>query len=217
MLARMMALRLASLSLAVCLAASAQAADPIGLFDSHGDVGDTRLAGSAEFRGGAYRITGGGANLWGAEDAFHFVWKRVSGDVALSADVRFLGEGIDPHRKAVLIIRQDLTPGSAYASMAVHGDGLTALQFRPRAGALTGEIRSEVKAPAKIRLERRGNEFRAWAGDEPAGPQVVEMSGPVYAGLGVCSHNVSVLETAVFSNVRLESRSADSTLPAPRR
>src|SRR5581483_3251666 len=31
---------------------------------------------------------------------------------------------------------------------------------------------------------------------------------PVYVGLGVCSHKADVLETAVFSNVKLEARSA---------
>jgi hypothetical protein len=34
----------------------------------------------------AYTVAGGGANMWSTNDAFHFVWKKVSGDVSLAAD-----------------------------------------------------------------------------------------------------------------------------------
>jgi hypothetical protein len=186
---------------------------PAGVFDSRGDVGLTPKTGAVEFDAGTseYRVTGGGANIWGAEDALYFVWKRISGDVTLTADVRFLGAGAVAHRKAVLMIRQDLTPGSAYADVALHGDGLTSLQFRPAAGVPTQEIRSAVKAPARIRIERRGNRFTIAVGkpgEELAnsGPQTVELTDPVYAGIGVCSHDANVLETAVFSNVQVEQR-----------
>jgi TolB protein len=192
------------LALAIPLAAQ----NPIGVFEGRGDVGATPKTGSVEFTGGEYRVTGGGANMWAAEDAFHFVWKRVTGDVTLTADVRFEGAGAVAHRKAVLVVRQDLTPGSAYADAAVHGDGMTSLQFRPTPGAATQEVRSTVTAPTRIRIERRGNQFTIAAGKAgeelvSTGPQMVQLSGPVYVGIGVCSHDANVLETAVFSNVRL--------------
>src|SRR6266496_3843601 len=95
-----------------CVAAAAQ---PVGVFESKGDIGATPKSGSAEFTGGEYRVTGGGANVWGTEDALQFVWKKISGDVTINADVRFEGSGTEAHRKAMLMVRQDLTPGSAYA------------------------------------------------------------------------------------------------------
>jgi hypothetical protein len=186
---------------------------PVGIFDSRGDVGVNPKAGAIAYdaASGEYRVTGGGANIWGAEDALYFAWKRLSGDFTLTADVRFLGAGAVAHRKAVLMIRQDLTAGAAYADVAVHGDGLTALQFRPTAAAETQEIRSTVAAPTRIRIERRGNRFTIYAGKAgeeltPAGPQMVALTDPVYAGIGVCSHDANVLETAVFSNVRIEQQ-----------
>jgi Tol biopolymer transport system component len=192
----------------VAVAALPQAANsPVGIFESRGDIGATPKTGSVEYDGaaGEYKITGGGANIWAAEDAFYFVWKRVTGDVTLVADVRFLGAGTVAHRKAVLMVRQDLSPGAAYADVAIHGDGLTSLQFRPKAGGPTQELRSTVKSPAgRLRIERRGNRFTMLAGDVSTGPQEVELSGPVYVGIGVCSHDANLLETAVFSNVRLE-------------
>jgi regulation of enolase protein 1 (concanavalin A-like superfamily) len=191
-----------------CLAAAALAGD-LPLFESNTDVGVTPLKGSAEFVNGEYRITGGGANIWAEADAFHYVWKQLSGDVALTADVRFLGAGAVAHRKAALMIRQNLDAGSAYADVALHGDGLTALQFRPTAGAATQEIRSELNAPVRIRIERRGDRFTVYAGNpgeelKPAGSATVALHDPVYAGLAVCSHTTEVLETAVFSNVKIE-------------
>ena len=148
-------------------AAAAQSVDtPTGIFGSRGDIGVTPKAGSAEYNAGTgeYRVTGGGANIWAAEDAFHFLSKRLSGDFVLTADVRFVGEGVNAHRKAVLMVRQDLSPGSAYADVAVHGDGLTSFQFRPAAGAQTQEVRSEFKGPVRIRIERRGNSFTLLCG-----------------------------------------------------
>lgn len=95
----------------------------------------TPVTGKAEWNkaAGEYSVTGGGANIWGTADAFYFAYKKVSGDVAITADVRFIGAGTVAHRKAALMIRQSLDADSAYADAAVHGDGLTSLQFRPSA------------------------------------------------------------------------------------
>src|SRR5882724_8256745 len=182
-------------------------------FDLRGDLGITPKTGSLEFdaASGEYKLTGGGANIWATEDAGFFTWKRLSGDVTLTADVRFIGAGSVAHRKAVLMIRQDLTPGSAFADIALHGDGLTSLQYRPAAGGATLEVRSTVTGPTRIRIERRGNNFTIAAGKPgeelvTAGPQMFALTDPVYVGLGICSHDANVLETAVFSNVRLEQR-----------
>jgi len=184
---------------------------PLGLFENELDIGANPQAGSATFDSatGEYKVTGGGANIWAATDAFHFVWKRLTGDFTLTADVRFLGAGAVAHRKAVLMVRQDLTAGSAYADVALHGDGLTSLQFRPAMGAQTEELRLQMNAPARIRIERRGNSFTASAaraGERltSGAQQEASLPGGVYVGLGVCSHDASVLETAIFSNVQLE-------------
>jgi hypothetical protein len=192
------------------VAALEAASCPAGIFESCGDIGVTPKTGALEYdaANGEYRITGGGANIWAAEDALYFAWNRLSGDVTITADVRFLGAGTVAHRKAVLMVRQDLSAGSAYADVALHGDGLTSLQFRLTAGALTQEIRSTVNAPSRIRIERRGNRFTIFVGKPgeeltASGPQIVELSDPVYVGIGVCSHDAGVLETAIFSKIEV--------------
>jgi len=197
-----------------CGAAIPAAAQLVGVFEGNTDVGVTPQKGKAEFAGGEYRITGGGANVWGAVDAFHYVWTRMSGDVALSADVRFIGPGAVAHRKVTLMIRQSLDPDSAYAGAALHGDGLTSLQFRPAAAAETKEVKqeamSDLSAPVRLRIERRGDNFVMLAGKPggqltSTGPAPTALTGPVYVGIAVCSHDANVLETAVLSNVTLQA------------
>src|SRR5205814_7004011 len=127
----------------------------VGLFEGHGDVGAVGKPGSVEYDDTqkSYLVAGGGENMWAAADALHFVWKRMSGDLSLAADVRIAGTGGNAHRKAGLIIRQSLDPDSAYADVVIHGDGLTSLQYREVKGGPTREIQSNVSAPRKVRIE----------------------------------------------------------------
>jgi len=198
------------------------ASGAVGIFDGNSDVGGPRRAGSVEFdpTRKSYVVKGGGSNMWFSSDAFHFVWKKVSGDVSLAADISFSGQGGDPHRKACLIIRQSLAQDSAYADAALHGDGLTSLQYREGEGAPTREIQSNVKAPHQLRLEKRGKYVSmsvAGEGDplQPAGGSFrLVLEDPFYVGLAVCAHNDSNLETAVFSNVELSVGAAVGARPS---
>lgn len=184
---------------------------PVGAFTDQSDVGATKNSGSATHDPGtgAYTVSGGGANMWFTNDAFHFVWKQVSGDVTLAADISFQGTGGDPHRKACLILRQSLDKESAYADAALHGDGLTSLQYRPARNERTFEIQSSVSAPKRLRIEKRGRYLSmSIAGDDgvlrPAGGAFrLEFADPFYVGLGVCAHNNDRIETAEFRRVDL--------------
>jgi TolB protein len=203
----------ATLLIAVCGFAQSTSK---GMFTNASDVGQTPPGGKAEFdpAKSEYRITGGGANVWGAVDAFHYLWKQVSGDFTLSADVRWVGTSPTDHRKAMLMVRQSLDPGSAYADAVSHGDGLTSLQFRGAANEQTYQIITQVDGPVRLRLVRKGSRYTMYAGKpgeelKPVGPlEYVSLKDPVYVGLGVCSHVATTLETAVFSNVKLETEAA---------
>jgi TolB protein len=201
------------LFLTVSLAPSRSLAQhgPLGDFQKQGDVGITPRAGTAKYDAarGEYRIWGGGANMWEATDAFHFVWRRLSGDVNLAADVAWPHPGGNAHRKAGWMIRQSLEPNAPYVDVVVHGDGLTALQFRRTTGAATEEVRATISAPARIGLERHGDEFTLWAAAagkplEREGSIHLALHDPVYVGLVVCSHDAQRIEEAVFSHVSLK-------------
>src|ERR1700694_2823173 len=59
------------------------------------DVGKVEIPGSSKVLpdNAGYRIPASGHNIWGKDDAFHFVARQVSGDVVFSMDVQWIGEG----------------------------------------------------------------------------------------------------------------------------
>lgn len=190
------------------------------IFDGHADVGLCNLKGDLHFMPGTqeYMITGSGDNIWFGADQFHFAWKKLTGDFILRADVRFVGEGSHEHRKAGWMIRSSLETGSPHVSATVHGDGLTSLQYRIVAGAETFERRSSVTAPDVIQLERKGDRFIlsvAVMGNPFDTLSVTQssMTGEIYAGLFICSHDNSVSESARFSNVRIIRPAKDDFVP----
>jgi hypothetical protein len=226
---RVRAPHLLATALLVYAGAAAAPAGELGLFDGHGDVGKAGKPGSAVFdaTNRSYVVAGGGENMWFTNDAFHFVWTRMSGDFALSAAVEWLGSGGNAHRKACLMIRQSLSPDSAYVDVAVHGDGLTSLQYREAPGALTHEVQANVSRPARAGLGRQGEVFFMCLPDgngssgtaaplSPCGAFMrLKFVDPVYVGLAVCAHDDGALEQARFSGVELQrklARAADKAL-----
>jgi len=204
----------ALLALTIPVVSSAQLRpSPLGIFEDHADIGTVLHPGSAGFDSShnAYTVTGSGENMWFGVDDFHFVWKKVSGDVALSADIAFVGLKGNNHRKAVLMIRQSLDGHSAAVDIARHGDGLTSLQFREATGADTHEVESSVSAPQRMRLEKRGDTFIAFVSGrdgrmQPAGAAIqLKLTGDFYVGIGVSAHDKDATETAIFSKVKLET------------
>src|SRR4051794_32644903 len=93
------------LAAAFAAAASAQGGANLGIFEGSGDIGTPSHKGSVVYDAARkeYRITGGGNNMWAARDDFFFVWKKITGDVVITANVKIVSEGA-PHRKAGLLI-----------------------------------------------------------------------------------------------------------------
>ena len=202
------------LSVSVILTMSGEAAlGQVGVFSGHQDVGAVSTPGSVKFDStkGEYLVTGSGENMWMTNDEFQFVWKKMSGDFYLAADVGFPWSGGNAHRKACLMVRQSLDANSAYVDVAVHGNALTSLQFRDENGETTHEIRSAVPAPGHVRIEKRGDyiSLSLAATNEalhPAGVMYKHVfKEPFYVGLAVCAHDNTTTEQAAFANVELKT------------
>src|SRR6202035_4814040 len=158
-----------------------------------------------------------------AEDDFHFVWKKASGDVFLSADIALTGATGNAHRKAVLMIRQSLDPASPAVDIALHGNGLAALQFRPPPAGTDHEVEFGQLAPQRVRLEKRGDFFYAFAAGpslnpaaklQPTGASIkLPITGDYYIGIGVCAHDKDATTTATFHNVKLAPLAPSTAKP----
>ena len=202
------------------LASHSETSSAVGIFENHSDVGTVLHQGSVDYDPArkTYTISGSGENMWSTSDAFQFVWKKVAGDVGLTADISFLTKSGNEHKKAVLMLRQNLDADSVYADVALHASGLTSLQFRDEKGALTREVRSILSAPKRLRIVKRGEYVYMALGSEdtvqPAGGWLrIPLQGEFYVGLGVCSHDKEVVEQAQFSNVELSRPAASSDQP----
>jgi len=191
-----------------------------GQFEDNGDIGNVRASGSVSYDSDQqiYTVTGGGYNMWGTHDEFHMVWKKLEGDFLLRTRPSFIGDGEHAHRKMGVIIRSELDSSSKYVDVAVHGDGLTSMQYRSKYAGETQEVVSEVNAPNVIELSRVdgvytmsvAKEGDAFTRDTLSG---VALGDEVYAGLFVCSHKQGVTEQARFSNVRIVRPAPDELVP----
>lgn len=193
-------------------------AAPAGIFQDQTGIGALLRPGSAVFDPGTqtYIISASGDNMWAAEDDFYFVWKKVSGDISLAADIAFPAKSGNAHKKGVLMIRQSLDADSAYVDVAVHNDGLTSLQSRESKGAATHEVGINEASPRRVRLEKRGQYFYMYLAHQgedlhlAGGSMRLKLDEPFYVGIGVCAHDKDALEKASFSNVSIEPPSGGS-------
>jgi len=189
---------------------------PLGLFDGQSDVGSALVPGTASYDSGTqrYTITSAGYNIWYFRDEFRFLWKKMSGDVSLAADIAFPDSAGYGDRKVVLIIRQDLDDDSKEVMVALHGAGLIHLASRATKRA---DITETCKVPAlssghlahRVGIQKHGNSFALFISKtgermHQAGPPLeLRFDEPFYVGIGFTSHQPATLDTAVVSDVQL--------------
>lgn len=195
---------------------------PLGVFQGQSDVGGALVAGSSGYdsRTGAYTIISAGYNIWYQRDEFRYVWRRMSGDVSLAADVDFPDTAGYNDRKAVLVIRQNLDDDGKEAVVALHGAGLMHLAWRSDKGQMMTEMRVNhrkdhstdslnVGLAKRIGIEKRGDSCTVWISmhGEPmhqVGEAVpLHFDAPFYVGIGFCSHLPATRDTAVLTRVVL--------------
>jgi hypothetical protein len=185
----------------------------IGIFKGQSEVGASLVPGTSSFDAstGKYTINSAGYNIWYTRDEFRYLWKKMSGDVSLAADINFpVADGYFD-RKAVLIIRQNLDDDSKEAMVALHGGGLIHLAYRPEKGQNLKEMKVDKKGALRLGIEKHGDEFTLYLSmnGEPmqlyGKPVKLNFDKPFYVGIGFCSHQPVTVDTAVLSNVVLEN------------
>src|SRR6478736_1292171 len=115
---------------------------PIGAFEGQSDIGSAVVPGSASYDPAtkAYTINSAGYNIWYMRDEFRYLWKKMSGDVSLAADISYPDPNGYGDRKAVLVIRQSLEDDSKEVLVALHGEGMIQLAQRATKGARIADI-----------------------------------------------------------------------------
>jgi regulation of enolase protein 1 (concanavalin A-like superfamily) len=191
------------------------------------DIGSPAIAGASSFdqASGTFSIAAAGRDIWNAADQFHYVYQRLTGDMDVSVKVVSLA-GATPRAKAGVMIREDLTPGSAHAFAGLSRDKGYLFQRRPTAGAASVQSTAVAGAtPGWVRLKRTGDlitGYRSLDGTTwtAIGSDSFPMADTVYVGIAVTSRKVSAATTASLTNLIIEqaqpaNQPPTATLSAP--
>lgn len=186
-----------------------KAQNVVGIFENHIDVGPVINKGNATYNNASkvYTLTGSGENIWFKKDELHFALKKIKGDFMIITQPNLVGKGTDPHRKSGLMVRTGTDTSAAMVCLTVHGDGLTAFQYRKKNGMNIEEVKIPITGADILQLERRGRSYFISVAKINAPFWTVEVpdfdfSEELLVGIFICSHNKNVVETGTFNNTR---------------
>ncbi|MGD8499926.1 MAG: hypothetical protein PVJ86_04725, partial [Phycisphaerales bacterium] len=158
---------------------------------------------------GTYTMSAGGRDIWFTSDEFHFAYKELpSGAGSIIVKVESV-ENTHEFAKAGVMIRDTLDADSANSALLITPENGVRFQYRNTAGDSTDRVFEEtITAPYWVKMERElGGRIRGsysadgmeWTDFAPW--TTVIMNPPVYIGLALTSHDISVGCVAEFSNV----------------
>jgi regulation of enolase protein 1 (concanavalin A-like superfamily)/phosphatidylserine/phosphatidylglycerophosphate/cardiolipin synthase-like enzyme len=170
------------------------------------DLGSVGVGGSASASGGTFTVNGAGADIWGSADSFNFAYQSLAGDGQIVARVTGI-TNTDAFAKAGVMLREQLTAGSAHVVLDVRPGGSVEFMARSASGGSTTYLGGATQSPpAWLRLVRSGTTVTASVSSNGSswttvGSTAVSMASTIYAGLVVCSHTTGATATGTFDNV----------------
>ena len=170
------------------------------------DVGAPAIAGSAGWSNGVFTVNGAGADIYGTNDQFNYVYQPVSGNGTLIAQVTSQSN-TSSNAKAGVMFKQSTTAGSSYLLIAIAPGGGIKVQYNFNASVGGGTY---TFPNAWMKLVKSGSTFTAYLSSDGVNwtsvlSKTLTTTDPVTAGLFVCSHNTTALGTATFNNVSYTS------------
>ena len=193
---------------------------------AHDDVGNVGLPGDANYTAatGTFTVDGSGDDIWNTADAFHYVYRPLTGDGTITARVVSL-QNTDGWAKAGVMMRETIATGSKHSLSLISVGNGAGNQFRTATDGASGVAYGPgVTAPYWVRLVRAGNNFSAYSSPDglAANPvwtlistQAITMNSTVYAGLAITAHNNGTLNEAVFDHVTLTTTGPTIALTTP--
>jgi regulation of enolase protein 1 (concanavalin A-like superfamily) len=139
------------------------------------------------------------------------VYQPLSGDGEIVARVASV-QNVAAWVKAGVMIRSELTAGSAHAMMMVTPGKGNAFQRRTVGGGTSSSTPgSFVTAPYWVKLARLGDSITASESSDgvtwrTVGSATISMPGVVFAGLALSSHSATALAAATFDRVSVTAR-----------
>lgn len=172
------------------------------------DIGAVGLSGSQAITSARIDVVGAGADVWSSSDAFHFVWRPLSGDGEIVARVVSV-DAIRDWTKVGVMMRASVDPGAPHAFMLISAGKGAAFQRRLTSGGASISTSGGSPAiPVWLRIVRQRNLFSAYESSDGrtwrlVGTEQITMSRDVLAGLAVSSHTETTRARGVFDNVTI--------------
>ncbi len=174
------------------------------------DIGSVSVPGSYSVHDQTHVVQGGGADIGGSRDAFHFAYVPLRGDGELTVNVAGMVTA-NAWAKAGVMVRETLAAGSRYgASIVTYANGVVFQARTDRNAATTMKGGNSHGLPLWLRVIRRGDTISghysldgvSWT---QQAAETVVMGPDVYIGLCVTSHGVGTPCTAIFDDVAFGS------------
>jgi len=158
-------------------------------------------------------VSASGVDIWGTSDEFRYAYKSLSGDGSITARVDSIAN-TNGWAKGGVMIRESLEANARFAYVVVTpGQGVSFGRRPLTAGTCESSNEGGISAPHWVKLTRQGNTLTAqrsadgvtWVDvtdpdGDPASAEV-NLSGSVYIGLAVTSHNADAVTVAEFSGI----------------
>ncbi|HLX69163.1 MAG TPA: right-handed parallel beta-helix repeat-containing protein [Verrucomicrobiae bacterium] len=176
------------------------------------DIGGASPPGAIDVWDGPYMIQGGGADISGTADQFHFSYVPVTNNYfQIVARVTALQSPLGPLNslmKCGVMMRETLTGASRHAATVITpGDGVN-LFYRDDIGGSSGTSQvTGCTAPIWLKMVRNGDSFGSWYSMDGTNwsqvgvTQTITMSNLVYAGICLSSYTSGNVAEATVDNI----------------
>ena len=142
--------------------------------------------------GSTWTVQGGGSDIFGAADSFHYDWQTGTGNVSAQVTAQ---SNTNAWAKAGVMVRADTSAGSVQFSVLVTpGNGIF-VEYRTTTGGTTTRTTAvSGTVPRYLRITRSGSTFTGEMSTNNTnwttlGSQTIAgLSGTVLEGLAVTSH-----------------------------
>jgi len=178
---------------------------PAGWTDK--DIGSVGLAGSGSYSSGVFTVKGSGSDIWSNGDLFNYAYASATNDLTITARVA-TQQSANGWSKSGVMLRASTATNSAYVALYVTPSNGVSMQFRSATGSNAVDLGriSGPAAPYWVRLVRSGNTYTGYSSaDGATWTQVAAtnftLATNILAGLAVCAHDNTALNTSTFDNV----------------
>ena len=173
----------------------------------HEDIGSVQIPGWVDCFSGVFRMYSSGTNILEGSDAFHFMYRSISGDSEMVARVAQV-QRTSRQARTGLMMREKLGSDSRQVMIGVTSGqgGFFEARLESGASAIIAE-RQDFRPPYWIRLRREGNLFSGYKSVNGRNWTLVEettlnLPQDLFVGLASSGFREDMLTRAMLDNVQ---------------